>query len=153
MNYDCDLEGANLFERMVTALVRIAQTSASPDAPVPQQEEERALRVLVRHPNISRPDSRPVFSGRFWNMSVATLCRECRHVSSWHVQALGCNILQALQCCVNILRSLVEWYTKTQQAASLAAAALAAAAAPGIDIVGDDAASDSTAAGAAPVLC
>jgi hypothetical protein len=56
-------------------------------------------------------------------------------------------VLQALQCCVNILRSLVEWYTKTQQAASLAAAALAAAAAPGIDIVGDDAASDSTAAG------
>jgi hypothetical protein len=49
VNYDCDLEGANLFERMVTALVRIAQTSASPDAPVPQQEEERALRVLVRH--------------------------------------------------------------------------------------------------------
>ncbi len=25
VNYDCDLEGANLFERMVTALVRIAQ--------------------------------------------------------------------------------------------------------------------------------
>jgi brefeldin A-inhibited guanine nucleotide-exchange protein len=48
VNYDCDLEGANLFERMVTALVRIAQTGASADAPVPQQEEERALRVLVR---------------------------------------------------------------------------------------------------------
>ena len=57
MNYDCDLEGANLFERMVTALVRIAQTSASPDAPVPQQEEERALRVLVRHPHVPRPET------------------------------------------------------------------------------------------------
>ncbi len=37
VNYDCDLEGANLFERLVTALVRIAQarvvlhtTSGSP---------------------------------------------------------------------------------------------------------------------------
>ena len=48
MNYDCDLEGANLFERMVTALVRIAQTGATPDAPAPQQDDERALRVLVR---------------------------------------------------------------------------------------------------------
>lgn len=48
VNYDCDLEGANLFERMVTALVRIAQTGATPDAPLQQQDEERALRVLVR---------------------------------------------------------------------------------------------------------
>ena len=28
VNYDCDLEGANLFERLVTALVRIAQAWA-----------------------------------------------------------------------------------------------------------------------------
>ena len=28
VNYDCDLEGANLFERLVTALVRIAQARA-----------------------------------------------------------------------------------------------------------------------------
>lgn len=28
VNYDCDLEGANLFERMVTSLVRMAQGAA-----------------------------------------------------------------------------------------------------------------------------
>ena len=67
--------------------------------------------------------------------------------SSTRSQCLVVLKLQALQCCVNILRSLVEWYTKTQTAASLAAAAAVVAAAPGIDIVGDDAASDSTAAG------
>ena len=38
------VQGANLFERMVTALVRIAQTPASPDAPTTVQEDERALR-------------------------------------------------------------------------------------------------------------
>ncbi len=52
---------------------------------------------------------------------------------------------QALQCCVIILRSLVEWYTRTTQAAALAAAAMVAAASPGVDVIGDDAASDSTA--------
>lgn len=56
-------------------------------------------------------------------------------------------VRQALQCCVNILRSLVEWYTNTQTAASLAAAALVVAASPGVDVVGDDAASDTTAGG------
>jgi hypothetical protein len=47
VNYDCDLEGANLFERMVAALVRIAQTPPSPDAHAQVVDDERALRVLV----------------------------------------------------------------------------------------------------------
>ncbi len=47
-------------------------------------------------------------------------------------------MLQALQCCVNILRSLVEWYTCTVTAAALAAAALVAEASPGVDVVGAD---------------
>lgn len=46
--------------------------------------------------------------------------------------------MQALQCCVNILRSLVEWYTRTVTAASLAAAALVAQQSPGVDVVGGD---------------
>ena len=50
VNYDCDLEGANLFERMVAALVRIAQTPPSPDAHAQVVDDERALRVLVRRP-------------------------------------------------------------------------------------------------------
>lgn len=48
---------------------------------------------------------------------------------------------QALQCCVGMLRSLVEWYTRTVTAASLAAAALLAQQSPGADVVGADDAS------------
>lgn len=46
VNYDCDLEGANLFERMVTALVRIAQGSLShePGAAALAPLEEQAIR-------------------------------------------------------------------------------------------------------------
>ncbi|EFN54845.1 hypothetical protein CHLNCDRAFT_35815 [Chlorella variabilis] len=54
VNYDCDLEGANLFERMVTALVRIAQGSLAHDAgagaAAPLEEQAiryEALRCLV----------------------------------------------------------------------------------------------------------
>ena len=48
VNYDCDLEGANLFERMVAALVRIAQSPPTTDQHTQPLEEEKALRVLVR---------------------------------------------------------------------------------------------------------
>ncbi|KFM23662.1 Brefeldin A-inhibited guanine nucleotide-exchange protein 2 [Auxenochlorella protothecoides] len=44
VNYDCDLEGANLFERTVAALVRLAQGSPGLEAAVPAPAEERALR-------------------------------------------------------------------------------------------------------------
>ncbi|PSC72251.1 brefeldin A-inhibited guanine nucleotide-exchange 2-like [Micractinium conductrix] len=54
VNYDCDLEGANLYERMVTALVRIAQGSLSHEAGAaavaPLEEQAiryEALRCLV----------------------------------------------------------------------------------------------------------
>ncbi|DBA82002.1 TPA: hypothetical protein ACH3X1_007704 [Trebouxia sp. C0004] len=63
VNYDCDLEGQNLFERMVLALVRLAQGTVPQDATAQVIAEEQAMR------------------------------------------------LAALQCLVNILRSLVEWYT------------------------------------------
>ncbi|KAL3151970.1 hypothetical protein ABBQ32_001093 [Trebouxia sp. C0010 RCD-2024] len=63
VNYDCDLEGQNLFERMVLALVRLAQGNLPQDATAQIIAEEQAMR------------------------------------------------LAALQCLVNILRSLVEWYT------------------------------------------
>ncbi|KAL0051487.1 hypothetical protein WJX82_008426 [Trebouxia sp. C0006] len=63
VNYDCDLEGQNLFERMVLALVRLAQGNVPQDATAQLIAEEQAMR------------------------------------------------LAALQCLVNILRSLVEWYT------------------------------------------
>ena len=58
VNYDCDLEGANLFERMVAALVRIAQSPPSPDAHAQVVDDERALRVLVR-PLVRLPQAQP----------------------------------------------------------------------------------------------
>ena len=44
VNYDCDLEGANLFEGMVTALVHIAQGNPAHDATAQNALEEVALR-------------------------------------------------------------------------------------------------------------
>ncbi len=51
VNYDCDLEGANLFERAVLGLVRIAQGKQSHEGPAVPSPEEQALRLAVR----SRP--------------------------------------------------------------------------------------------------
>lgn len=50
VNYDCDLEGANLYERMVLALVRLAQGSQDKDgAPsLAAAQEEQAIRLAVR---------------------------------------------------------------------------------------------------------
>ena len=47
VNYDCDLEGANLFERMVNALVRIAQGTQDKDSSAPQAHDEESLRLGV----------------------------------------------------------------------------------------------------------
>lgn len=47
VNYDCDLEGANLFERLVLAMVRIAQGNQDKDAQVAAGPEESALRLTV----------------------------------------------------------------------------------------------------------
>ncbi|KAK2077578.1 hypothetical protein QBZ16_004423 [Prototheca wickerhamii] len=44
VNYDCDLEGSNLFERTIAALVRTAQGGAGLEAAVPGAAEERGLR-------------------------------------------------------------------------------------------------------------
>jgi hypothetical protein len=53
--------------------------------------------------------------------------------------------VQALQCCVNILRSLVQWYNQTVAAA---AAEQLAAQSPGVALVGGgDDASDDTSTG------
>ena len=48
VNYDCDLEGANLFERLILALVRIAQGSPDKEAGAATAPEELALRLTVR---------------------------------------------------------------------------------------------------------
>ena len=49
VNYDCDLEGANLFERLVLALVRTAQAAPSvTDANTAAAVEDAHLRLLVR---------------------------------------------------------------------------------------------------------
>lgn len=50
VNYDCDLEGANLFERCVTALVRISQGSLAHEqgAGAHTPLEEQAIRYEVR---------------------------------------------------------------------------------------------------------
>ena len=51
VNYDCDLEGANLFERMVLALVRIAQGGQTDKDDKSQVAiEESHLRLSVRTP-------------------------------------------------------------------------------------------------------
>ena len=47
VNYDCDLEGANLFERLILALVRTAQAAPSPaDSPATAADEAH-LRLLA----------------------------------------------------------------------------------------------------------
>ena len=48
VNYDCDLEGANLFERLVLALVRIAQGTQDKEAQASASQEELAMRLSVR---------------------------------------------------------------------------------------------------------
>lgn len=47
VNYDCDLEGANLFERLVLAMVRIAQGNQDKEVPAATGPEEAALRLTV----------------------------------------------------------------------------------------------------------
>lgn len=47
VNYDCDLEGQNLFERMVLALVRLAQGNVPQDATAQVIAEEQAMRLAV----------------------------------------------------------------------------------------------------------
>ena len=47
VNYDCDLEGQNLFERMVLALVRLAQGNLPQDATAQAIAEEQAMRLAV----------------------------------------------------------------------------------------------------------
>ncbi len=47
VNYDCDLEGQNLFERMVLALVRLAQGNVPQDATAQIIAEEQAMRLAV----------------------------------------------------------------------------------------------------------
>ena len=50
VNYDCDLEGANLFERMVLALVKLAQgpSGQDPAGGVPVlSPDEQAIRLSV----------------------------------------------------------------------------------------------------------
>lgn len=73
VNYDCDLEGANLFERMVLALVRMAQSKQFHEGPTVPSPEEHALRQTVR---ISVPDGtcfRPPRPWR-WGCSVGSPC-------------------------------------------------------------------------------
>ena len=52
VNYDCDLEGANLYERLVLALVRLAQGTADKDAnpSAAAALEEQAIRLSVPPP-------------------------------------------------------------------------------------------------------
>lgn len=51
VNYDCDLEGANLYERLVLALVRLAQGNTEKDAvPAAYAQEEQAIRLSVSAP-------------------------------------------------------------------------------------------------------
>ena len=50
VNYDCDLEGANLFERLVLALVRTAQAPPAADSPAIAADEAH-LRLLASLPH------------------------------------------------------------------------------------------------------
>lgn len=53
VNYDCDLEGANLFERLIGALVRLAQGTQDKEAPPNVAAEETNLRLTVcRSPEV-----------------------------------------------------------------------------------------------------
>lgn len=92
----------------------------------------------------------PYVLGALWN--VVTRCNPMP--PTWLSSAAvlhgrrGVGVLQALQCCVNILRSLVDWYEQTVKTASLEAAKQLAAQSPGVAVVGTaDDASDDTPSG------
>lgn len=55
VNYDCDLEGQNLFERMVLALVRLAQGNTPPDVTAQVIAEEQAMRLAVSLLHYAKP--------------------------------------------------------------------------------------------------
>ena len=62
VNYDCDLEGANLFERLILALVRTAQAAPSTaDSPTTAADEAhlRSLVALLYFNTDSKTWSRP----------------------------------------------------------------------------------------------
>ena len=57
VNYDCDLEGANLFERLVLAMVRIAQGSQDKEVQAAAGPEETALRLTVCYHSLNMASS------------------------------------------------------------------------------------------------
>ena len=131
VNYDCDLEGQNLFERMVLALVRLAQGNVPQDATTQVIAEEQAMRlaVLLSPPCCGRQASSLQCKLQLLCClshahvecmpSTAVPLSNCTFViaicCSLACMIMGCQAcktaVQALQCLVNILRSLVEWYT------------------------------------------
>lgn len=64
VNYDCDLEGANLFERLISALVRIAQGSQDKEAQAALGPEEAVLRLTVSNSSLTQFKFEFKFEGR-----------------------------------------------------------------------------------------
>ena len=76
VNYDCDLEGQNLFERMVLALVRLAQGNLPQDATAQVIAEEQAMRLAVC--------LRPAFFSLLSNASQVMVDSWFTSILDWH---------------------------------------------------------------------
>ena len=109
VNYDCDLEGQNLFERMVLALVRLAQGSVPQDATAQLIAEEQAMRLAVSFTAsscASHCDGQERRAARFAvKVPVPMLHLPAHHLSAvpaihilWTGTAAACNTLQSTMC-------------------------------------------------------
>ena len=112
VNYDCDLEGQNLFERMVLALVRLAQGNVPQDATAQVIAEEQAMRLAVSIAASSCAYHMQVIVMAAFYLGLQDLlskyqypCLPAQHLSAlpathffWTGTAAACNALQSAQC-------------------------------------------------------
>ncbi len=112
VNYDCDLEGQNLFERMVLALVRLAQGNVPQDATAQLIAEEQAMRLAVsitasscvyRMQVIVMADLYPGLQNLL--SKYLYRCLPAQHLSAlpaarflWTGTAAACNALHSAKC-------------------------------------------------------
>ncbi len=112
VNYDCDLEGQNLFERMVLALVRLAQGNVPQDATAQVIAEEQAMRLAVSIAASSCAYLMQVIVVADFYLELQNVlskyqyqCLPAQHLSavpaahfSWTGTAAACSALQSAKC-------------------------------------------------------
>jgi len=78
VNYDCDLDSTNLFERFVEALARVAGRKSAAPTETPRRPFRRTRRILRRTRTTSRESSRCV-----WRRWSAWACFWSRCATGW----------------------------------------------------------------------